>query len=407
MLLIYSLSLRIYALVIRLVAPFHPKAKLWLKGRKNTLRRVRETIGSEDKVIWFHAASLGEFEQGRPLIEEVKRSNPHKKIVLTFFSPSGYEVQKNYPGADLICYIPLDIRWRMLQFVKAVNPEVLFVIKYEFWFNLFRILHNRRIKIYLVSGIFRSNQHFFQWWGRWFRKELRAVTWFFVQDQISAELLKEGGFYNVSISGDTRFDRVKRIAGTSGDPGVLSAFVQSRPLVVAGSTWPQDEIRLLPLINSNTQISWIIAPHQVGEAFVSDLLGKLPAGSRRFSEMEPNHKPRVVVIDSIGLLSQLYRFADVAYIGGGFGKGIHNLAEAAVYGCPVVFGPNHLAFREAVELTNLGAGFPVNSSEEISAIVPRLLYDKELHKKAAEAAGDYISSNLGATRHILEKTGFH
>jgi len=407
MLLIYSFSLRIYMLIIRLAAPFHPKARLWLQGRKHTLSKVRESIGVNDKVIWFHAASLGEFEQGRPLIEAVKLSNPHKKILLTFFSPSGYEVQKNYPGADLVCYIPLDTRWRMLQFVKAVNPEVLFVIKYDFWFNLFRILYKRGVKIYLVSGIFRKNQHFFQWWGRWFRKELRAVTWFFVQDRISEELLTKGGFYNVSVSGDTRFDRVKRIAETSGDPGVLSTLVQRRPLIVAGSTWPQDEMRLLPLIHSDTRISWIIAPHQVGEALISDLLGKLPEGSCRFSEMEPHQNPRVVVIDSIGLLSQLYRFADIAYIGGGFGKGIHNLAEAAVYGCPVIFGPNHLPFREAMELKALGAGFPVKSTEEISATVERLLNDMEQHKKAAVAAGKYISDNLGATRHILEKTGYY
>ncbi len=404
--LIYGLALRCYVLILRMAATFHTKARLWVNGRKNLIRTVKQSLGNKNKVIWFHAASLGEFEQGRPLIEAIRKKYPNKKIVLTFFSPSGYEVQKNYPGVDLVCYIPLDTKRKMKAFVQAVNPEVLFVIKYEFWFNLFKILKNRNIKIYLVSGLFRKEQHFFKWWGRWFRKELQSITWFFVQDESSQQLLKQAGFYNVSISGDTRFDRVVRIAEKNGGVQIPDFFTSHDPLVVAGSTWPQDEAQLLPIIHALHHVAWIIAPHQVEPQFVDDLMRKLPEGSIRLSEhnMQPN--TRVLVVDSIGMLSKIYRFAKLAYVGGGFSKGIHNLPEAAVYGCPVVFGPNHKAFREAHELKRVGGGFAVNNTGELSEIITKLLSDQQFHQKAAEAAKEYIRKNLGATAHILDKTGY-
>lgn len=405
--LIYSFVLRGYALLVWLAAPFHFKARLWIKGRKNLIASVTGHFSETDQVVWIHATSLGEFEQGRPIIEAIRNNCPEKKIAITFFSPSGYEVRKDYPLADLVCYLPLDTKNNMIPFVNAIRPEALFVIKYDFWFNLFKILHNRNIPVYLVSGIFRQNQHYFKWWGRWFRNQLKAITWFFLQDDHSAGLLKGVGFSNLSVCGDTRFDRVCRVADEPDDIVLPPSLKKYDHLIVAGSTWPQDEPILLPSIHELRDTAWIIAPHQVEEYLVAGLMKILPEGSIRLSQWRPEHAPRIVVIDTMGLLNKLYRYGQVAYIGGGFGRAIHNLTEAAVYGCPVVFGPRHKQFREAHDLIRLGAGFPVTNSKDALNVFRNLQSDKTGYQKASDAASQHIRSNRGATNHILEKTGYY
>lgn len=407
--LLYGFSLRLYFLLIRLAAPFKNKARAWLSGRRDIPGKVREHFSGEESVIWFHAASLGEFEQGRPLIEAIRRKCPDRKILLTFFSPSGYEVRKDYPLVDMVCYLPLDTMRRMRQFVELVNPEVLFIIKYDFWFNLFSVLRERGISIYLVSGIFRPGQHFFRWWGRWFLKNLNAITWFFVQDEASEGLLRRAGYSNVTVSGDTRFDRVVRIAEENEPVALPEGFTDGSPVIVAGSTWPPDETLIAALADKAEGVRWIIAPHNVDDAHVASLMRKLPTGSAiRLSETSAQTgTENILVVDSIGLLNRLYRYATIAYVGGGFGRGIHNLLEAAVYNCPVIFGPNFSIFREAHDLIRLGGGYSIRDEKELTEIVVTLLTDENRRRKASEAAGGYVAAGTGATEIILGKTGYH
>jgi 3-deoxy-D-manno-octulosonic-acid transferase len=399
--------LRGYYFLILLASPFNTKARLWINGRKGLIRKISGHFTPDDRVVWFHAASLGEFEQGRPLMEAIRNNQPDVKLLLTFFSPSGYEVRKNYPLADLVCYLPLDTQYLMKRFVNEVNPESLFIIKYEFWYNLFAVLKKRGVKIYLAAGIFRERQHFFRWWGKWFLQNLNAISWFFVQDEPTLKLLLKAGFSNVSVSGDTRFDRVKKIAAEGLPLSLPHGFEYGSPIVVAGSTWPADEEMITRVIPRFENVKWIIAPHQVDEYHVEQLMNRLP-GAVKLSEVNGSDcSARFLVIDSIGLLSSLYRVARVAYVGGGFGKGIHNLLEAAVYGCPVVFGPKHFIFREAHGLIHAGGGFPVNNAEDFASILDTLFRDPLQYNTAATAARVYVDQGVGATRHILETTGYH
>jgi 3-deoxy-D-manno-octulosonic-acid transferase len=400
---LYTWSLLAYELMVRCAALFHHKANLWINGRKNLTAQVKTFAQSRRPVVWIHAASLGEFEQGRPVIEALKVKHPENLILLTFFSPSGYEVRKDYPLADQVTYLPLDTPRRMRKFVEAVNPAVLYVIKYDYWFNLFRILYQRKIPIYIVSAIFRPHQHFFRWWGSWFRKELKHVSWFFVQNHESESLLRKAGFTNVSLSGDTRFDRVCRVAAEPLDVHLPHSILKAPCRIVAGSTWPKDEALLLPIIHQHPSLAWIIAPHQPEPHLIQDLMTKLPAGAGRLSALHPDFSGNILVIDSIGILSKLYRFATITYIGGGFGRGIHNLAEAAVYGCPVIFGPNHKIFREAHDLKELGGGFSIETMEQLQDVLDRLIADPAACDLAGYMARNYIVSNQGATAHILSK----
>ncbi len=403
---LYGCALRIYVLLIRIASPLNPKAKKWITGRKNLLREIRQHLNGTDKLIWFHVASLGEFEQGRPLMEAIRKKHPGKKILLTFFSPSGYEVRKDYPDVDHVYYLPIDTSRKMRAFLDAVNPESLFIIKYEFWFNLFNELKKRDIKLYLVAGFFRPGQYFFRWWGKWFLKNLHAISWFFLQDTRSQELLKNHGFSNITVCGDTRFDRVARIAQSDEAVVLPNSFPDGSPVIVAGSTWPPDENCLSAAIKHFPEVKWIIAPHQVDEAHVHQLMKLLPVGTKKWSEKEIPDGTRIMVVDSIGLLNRLYRYATIAYIGGGFGKGIHNVLEAAVYGCPVVFGPNYRISREAHDLIRMGGGFSINREEKLLEIFNALLFNKEMYNAASEAAREYVKSGLGATEIILEKTGY-
>ncbi|MFO7723842.1 MAG: glycosyltransferase N-terminal domain-containing protein, partial [Bacteroidales bacterium] len=316
---IYGLALRAYHFIVFMVSPFNPKAALWIRGRKGLLDKVKGHFAPTDRVVWFHAASLGEFEQGRPLMEALKAKDPGIRLLVTFFSPSGYEVRKNFPLADLVCYLPLDTPGRMQKFVDAVNPEALFIIKYEFWYNLFLILKKRGVKIYLAAGIFRERQHFFQWWGKWFLKNLSAITWFFVQDEATKQLLEKAGFNNVSVSGDTRFDRVVKVASEGAAVPLPDGFIDGSPVVVAGSTWPQDEEMIAGVVPNFPQVKWIIAPHQVDEMHTNQLMKMLPGAVKLSETTAAATDARFLVIDSIGLLSSLYRFGYIAYVGGGFG----------------------------------------------------------------------------------------
>lgn len=403
---LYSFAMLAYAFLVKIVSPFHPKARLWIAGRERLVSTVKQHFSGTEKVIWIHAASLGEFEQGRPLIEAIKAGNPEKKILLTFYSPSGFEVRKNFPLADLVCYLPLDTRRAMSRFVEAVNPEAVFVIKYEFWFNLFGVLRKRNVPLFMVSVIFRAHQHFFQWWGRWFLNGLRPVTWFFAQDQQSKALLEANGFSNVSVSGDTRFDRVLRIAREATPLALPDCFSDGSHVVVAGSTWPPDEAILIRGIEEYPLVKWIIVPHEVTDNHIDTLMKLLPASAVKWSQVTVATDCSVIVVDSIGILSSLYRYATVAYIGGGFGKGIHNLLEAAVYHCPVIFGPNHTIFREAHELIAAGGGFSISNMSGFLEVFNLLMTDEAARKKAAEAAGTYVEGGSGATSHILLKTGY-
>lgn len=400
---LYGAVLHLYVLIIRLVSWRNHKAALWISGRKGLLEKVKTAIAPGNRVIWFHASSLGEFEQGRPLLEALREQLPNHKFLLTFFSPSGYEVQKNYPGADLVTYLPIDTFRRMRKFVETVNPDVLFIIKYEFWYNLFDLLRLRKTPVFLVSGIFRPKQHFFRWYGRWFVKNLRAITWFFVQDKVSVQLLAGAGYHNVERVGDTRFDRVTRIASEPYDYPLLESWVNSDQVVVAGSTWPADEELILRAIQQFPSLKWLIAPHLVQPANIDRLIQFFPSESCRLSELSQDFQGRVIIVDSIGLLSRLYRYARIAYVGGGFGKGIHNIAEAAVYGCPVIFGPNHKQFREALALIECGGGFTIGNADQLLEVLTPLVIDENRRNSAALAAGSYIHTGAGATEQILKK----
>ncbi|HRZ41990.1 MAG TPA: glycosyltransferase N-terminal domain-containing protein [Bacteroidales bacterium] len=400
---LYGAVLQLYVLIIRLVSWRNHKAALWIRGRRGLQEKIKSVISADDRVIWFHASSLGEFEQGRPLLEALREQLPDHRFLLTFFSPSGYEVQKNYPKADLVTYLPIDTYRRMRKFVDAVNPEVLFIIKYEFWYNLFDLMRRRHTPVFLVSGIFRPKQHFFRWYGSWFVKNLKAITWFFVQDDVSVNLLAGVDYHNVERVGDTRFDRVAGIASEPFDHPSVPGWAGEDPVIVAGSTWPADEELILRAVQQFPSLKWIIAPHQVHPANIDRLLQYFPPETCRLSELSPAFNGRVVVVDSIGLLSRLYRYARIAYVGGGFGKGIHNIAEAAVYGCPVIFGPNHRQFREALALIDCGGGFTVSDADRLLEVLTPLVTDENRRNEAAQAAGSYIHTGAGATNQILKK----
>ncbi len=401
---LYSISIALYTAGIFIFSLFNKKAKQWVSGRKGLVKGIHKA--GLNNPLWFHCASLGEFEQGRPLIEAIKEQQPATPILLTFYSPSGYEIRKNNDLADYTCYLPVDLPKQTKSFVKAVNPKAVFFIKYEFWYNLLYTLEKAAIPTYLVSGIFREGQHFFQLKGWWFRKRLQVFTWFFVQDKNSERLLKSIGYNNVSISGDTRFDRVKKIAQHDIDFPYFKTFSEGHDVLIAGSTWPADEEKLAALADHNKTLRFIIAPHEVDESHIQQLQKLLPEASVRYSEQQ-NHNAdqcRIVIIDSIGILNKLYRYATIAYIGGGFTKGIHNILEAATFGLPVIFGPNYDIFKEAHDLIAAGGAFSVDSNEALIEKTTQLLTNKAFYLTSAGHAQHYVDANCGATDIILSKT---
>lgn len=404
---IYNIFVFLYSTTVRFAAMFNHKAGQWVEGRKNILSRIKEEQISGKQVIWVHCASLGEFEQGRPVIEMLRTTYPDHKILLTFFSPSGYEVRKNYEHADYVHYLPIDTKKNARRFIGSVNPKLVIFIKYEFWFNYIDELYRQKIPMIFVSVIFRPSQHFFKPWGRWYARQLNKVTYLFVQDEESIDLLDSIGVYHAEISGDTRFDRVIQLPGEPVSFPIAEEFKGASTLLMAGSTWQPDEKILHHLLHSSkADFKLIIAPHLIDKEHIADILKRFEdygpvlysnASAEKFDQC------KVMIIDSMGMLAQLYRYADIAYVGGGFGVGIHNLLEASTYGIPVLFGPNYKRFREAVELSNIGGGFPIASSEECSMVFEKLMFDKKAYENSASISRDYVHKNAGAARMVINK----
>lgn len=405
--LIYDLGIRIYFLGILLASVFNSKAKLWIAGRRGLLGKIANEVNPELPLTWFHCSSLGEFEQGRPVLEKIREEFPEKKILLTFYSPSGYEVRKNYAGADHIFYLPLDTKRNAGKFLNLMKIEQAFFVKYEFWYHLLSGLNSRKIPTYLISGIFRENQVFFKWYGSWYLKFLQTFKHLFVQQKSSLDLLSAHGISHASVSGDTRFDRVFEISQKVKADGRFQLFCGDSLVIVAGSTWPADEDIITRFMNETSHsCKWIIAPHEIHEQGIKRLEGEINRRVLRYSRgLSDNlESTDVIIIDSIGLLSSLYQYANVAYIGGGFGNGIHNTLEAASFGKPVIFGPNYSRFQEALDLESLEAAFPVSGYREFESVMTRLIQDPALLKKHGDSAGEYVKSMLGASRRIVDYT---
>ncbi len=400
---LYSLSIKIYVFAVHLASLFDYKARKWIKGRKGWHEKLKAGTEGFEHTIWVHCASLGEFEQGRPLMEMIKEKIPGCNILLTFFSPSGYELRKSWPGADYICYLPADTRQNARLFVETVKPEKAIFIKYEFWNNYITEVSIRNIPLYLISGIFRENQHFFKWYGGFFLRMLKKFTHIFVQDISSAKILNEAGINNVTVAGDTRFDRVMKIAGSARNIPVIEEFAGNEKVLIAGSSWRKDEEIIAKYINASPgRMKWIFAPHEINETNIARLEGSLKTSSVRFSEFSSEKaESRVLIIDNIGMLSSAYKYAYIAGIGGGFGKGIHNILEAACWGVPTIFGPNHKKFREAIELLKAGGAFCFRNYHELNSILDKLLSDSDFHSKASLTARNYVMNNTGATEKIF------
>jgi len=399
---IYNIAIYFYQGLIALAALFKSKAKFWIDGRKDWEQKLEEATKGQDNIFWFHAASLGEFEQGRPLIEKIKAEQNHVFILLTFFSPSGYEIRKDYSGADYICYLPSDTKKNAKRFIAITKPKQVFFIKYEFWYNYMKILKEQNIPLYLVSGIFRDKHIFFKGYGAWFRKQLQAFTYFYLQDQFSVDKLKSIGYDNALLVGDTRFDRVIEIAEQVQPINIVEDFVAHKPCLVIGSSWADDEELLAKYINNNPSYKYILAPHEIDSSHLEAIESLLKEPSQRFSDFRENSNADAVVliIDNIGMLSSIYQYADMAYIGGAFKTGLHNILEAAVYGMPVVFGPKYSKFQEAKDLIEEQAVFSISSYEELSVVLDTYLSHKTKSKVFAQKAKSFIYKSKGAANLI-------
>lgn len=401
---LYNFGLMLYALAIRLVSPRHPKAKLWIEGRKNLFERMARTIDPQARIVWIHVASLGEFEQGRPIIERLRKEFPEYKILLTFFSPSGYEIRKNYSGVDYIFYLPIDTPSNARRFLDIAHPEIAIFVKYEFWINLLTELRRRSVRTYIVSAIFRRNSIFFRPYGSIWRQALESFDTMFVQNEESKSLLSDLGFDNVVVAGDTRFDRVAEIAAAAKHIEIVDRFRGGQRLFVAGSTWGPDEELLIPLMNENPDVKFVVAPHEMDEGRIARLLAETRGGGVRYTRCTPQSDfsgVQLLVLDTVGILSSVYGYASWSYIGGGFGVGIHNTLEAATFGLPLAFGPNYQKFKEARDLVTLGAARSVTSADELRAWFAPLRDDEELLRKTSRIAKDYTTRHQGATGIII------
>jgi len=399
MLLLYNLGLRLYVCIVYIASLFNAKAKLWIAGRRN------QSVKRLNSSIWFHFASLGEFEQGRPVLENIRETYPGKPIVITFFSPSGYEIRKNTPLADAVYYLPADTADNARDFIETINPEIAVFTKYEYWYHFFRELNKKGVPLYIISGIFRKEQVFFKWYGSLHRKMLGFVSHFFVQDENSKNLLQQLNITNVTVSGDTRFDRVWANAQQPKALPEIENFKNGEKLFIAGSTWPQDEELLVNVIKANPDWKFIIAPHEISDDKIKRLMNSLSETSGiKFSELNTKDselRTQVLVIDNIGMLSSLYQYGEIAYIGGGFGVGIHNTLEAAAFALPVIFGPNYQRFKEAKDMIEIGAAFTISNEAELEAINNKLMRDIAFLNEAGKKAQRYVEENIGATDKIL------
>ncbi len=400
---LYTLLTQFISILLPVIAQFNPKMKRFVEGRKNVWHQL-ETIKKTDKTIWFHAASLGEYEQGLPVIKKIKENYPTHKIVLTFFSPSGYEVRKNTPFADVICYLPLDIPTNVNRFLTMVNPEMVFFIKYEYWPNYLKALKKRAIPTYLVSGIFSEKQVFFKWYGGFYRNCLTAITHFFVQDEASKKLLNQLHINRVTVSGDTRFDRVSEILLTDNTLDFIARFTQNKTTVVIGSSWAKDEELLLEYINKSTHdVKWIIAPHNIK----SDQIERLQKSCNKkvvlFSEKENKNLADydVFILNTVGILTKVYSYASIAYVGGGFSSGIHNVLEPATFGVPIIIGSNFQKFNEAKQLVEIGACVSVSDFETLKISLDNLITNTAERIEKGKLAARFVQDNAGATAKIM------
>jgi len=431
----YNLIIYLYLLGVAVYSRFNVKVRRMWRGERNAFRVLREKVDPSARYVWFHAASLGEFEQGRPLIEQIKREHPEIKVLLTFFSPSGYEVRKNYEGADIICYLPLDTPFNARRFLRIIRPEMAFFIKYEFWYNYLHILKHRNVPVYSVSSIFREGQVFFRWYGRQYGHVLKCFTHFYVQNEKSRELLSTIGLTNVTVTGDTRFDRVLKIKEQAKDLPVVANMAKGRKVFIAGSSWQPDEEIFIRYFREHPDWCLVIAPHVIDEehlrqietmlegrkvlrythiqkdsAEANSCVPSVASDQRSSASLFTLHSSlqdvNVLIIDCFGLLSSIYRYADVTYVGGGFGVGIHNTLEAAVWDVPVVFGPNNQKFQEAQGLKAQGGGFEIASYEDFERLMNRFDVDTDFLKTAGHQAGNYVSKQAGATQKILSDVLF-
>ena len=420
MLFLYNLILLLASQIVKLLALFSPKTKLFVNGRKEVFSILKSKITTTDKTIWFHAASLGEYEQGLPVIEKIKIQYPNHKIVITFFSPSGYEVRKNNTVADVTVYLPLDTKSNVQQFLKLVHPEMVFFIKYEFWPNYLNELKKQRIKTYLISGIFRQNQAFFKWYGGFYRNALKTFDYFFVQNESSKKLLQSIGFNNVKISGDTRFDRVVSILERDNSLDFIQQFKENSSnvgmtTIVIGSSWPKDESLLINYINkSQDTIKFIIAPHNIKSEQIANLKSQITKKTILFSEFENFNAVRtsrdlslrdynIFIIDTIGMLTKIYSYADIAYVGGGFGNpGVHNILEPATFGIPIIIGPNYSHFAEATALVHQEGCISITNQNELNEALDILISNEDIRHEKGHICATFVQMNKGATDTILK-----
>lgn len=402
----YNIGIYAYNGAIRIASLWNPKADLWCKGRVGIFDRMRKALSAADRVVWIHAASLGEFEQGRPVIEAVRREHPEYKIVLTFFSPSGYEIRKNYQGADYVFYLPSDTPSNVRRFMDIVHPEIAIIIKYEFWLNYLSELRRRGVRTYIISSIFRRNSIFFRPYGWAFRRALRTFDTLFVQNDESVRLLSSINISSVEKTGDTRFDRVADIVNSVKGIEQLDRFAPQRDVFVAGSTWPPDEEILLRLINSHRDVKFVIVPHEIDRQRIDRFIESVEGGAVKYTmaaDTEDLSSVQVMVVDTVGILSSVYSYARYAYIGGGFGEGIHNTLEAATFALPISFGPHYCKFKEAVDLIDLSAACSIDSYEDLEKWFDALHGDEFLRQQTGRKSERYIRENQGATGKIMSR----
>lgn len=400
---LYNLGISAYRLAARIVSPWNPKAQKMVQGQNRTIEYLKSKLDAEGGYVWIHTASLGEFEQGRPLIEKIREQHPDAKILLSFFSPSGYEVRKTYDKVNAVCYLPMDTPRRVKAFLDVVRPRMAIFVKYEFWGNYLEQLHSRAVPTYIISSIFRSSQIFFKPWGGTFRKMLRCFTQLYVQNDESRRLLHGIGIDNVTVCGDTRLDRVLQIKSQAREFPVIAQMVSGcDKVLVMGSSWQPDEDIIIPYFNNHAEMKLIIAPHEFDESRLAALMARIKRPVARYTQLEGVNVANLdcLIIDCFGILSSLYRYGAIAYVGGGFGSGIHNVPEAAVYGLPVIFGPRHEKFKEAVELNACGGGFAISDASQCHEVLDKLLCDPAALQVAGTAASDYIKSHTGATEQI-------
>ncbi|WP_075591499.1 3-deoxy-D-manno-octulosonic acid transferase [Labilibacter marinus] len=405
MTILYSIGMLLFSALIRIVALFNDKVKKLVEGRKKTMTRLK-SLSFKGRPIWVHCASLGEFEQGRPVIEAIKKKNPKQPVVLTFFSPSGYEVQHDYELADEVLYLPSDRPGNVKKFIKAINPKEVIFVKYEFWYHFLKQLNKLGINTYIVSAIFRPQHAFFKWYGGWYKKMLGFFTQLYVQDEESGDLLQSIGVKNFQVAGDTRFDRVYEISQNSKKYPELAEFCQGCKVLVGGSTWPAGEKLIANYFKINSDFKLLLAPHEIHEehiAQIEELFSEFTCA--RYTQLDKAHfnDIQVLIVDTMGMLSSMYRYGDIAYIGGGFGSGIHNTIEASTFGLPVVIGPNYKKYQEACDLILIGAGYSVNNDAEFKSVMDGLLNDGEKLSNASKASVNYVNKMRGATEIIVKE----